>query len=218
MLEYSPDEEAIDILNATVIRRSDASEMDALLAKSAARHQYLCPRQVLGVRIGLAGAQAIGLDTPRRDKRLMIFVETDGCFISGVEAATGCCVHQRTMRILDYGKVAAVFVDVTTGEAVRVAPRKDIRQRAWNFASPKEKRRYYAMLHGYQVMPDDILLSKQAIALQMPLSEIISRSGVRANCDQCGEEIINEREVKLDGKTFCQGCTESQERFFSLNY
>lgn len=206
MLEHSPEEDAIISLKATEIYRGDANEMNALLAKSAAQHHKLCPRQVLGVRIGLFGVRKLGLDIPRRDKRLLVFVETDGCFISGVEAATGCSVNQRTMRILDYGKVAAVFVDVITGKAVRVAPKKDIRERVWDFALPEETSRYHVMLHGYQVMPDDLLLISCPVVLHTPLSEIIGRPGVRVNCDQCEEEIINGREIKQDGKTYCQGC------------
>ncbi|MEW5956125.1 MAG: FmdE family protein [Chloroflexota bacterium] len=73
-----------------------------LLQQSAALHHHLCPRQVLGVRIGLAGANALGLDAPRSDKRLLVLMETDGCGANGVSAATGCWVGRRTMRIFDY--------------------------------------------------------------------------------------------------------------------
>ena len=89
---------------------------------ASARHTHLCPRQVLGARIGLAGASALGLDLPRADKRLLVILETDGCFADGIDAATGCTVGHRTMRIEDYGKIAATFVDVETERALRIAP------------------------------------------------------------------------------------------------
>ena len=108
--------------------------LDELLRLSASRHAHLCPRQVLGARIGLAGAAALGLDAPRRDKRLLVILETDGCFADGVEVATGCTAGHRTLRIEDYGKIAATFVDVQTEEALRVAPRLDVRQRAYAYA------------------------------------------------------------------------------------
>jgi formylmethanofuran dehydrogenase subunit E len=126
--------------------------LQEILAKSSARHRHLCPRQVLGVRVGLAGAQALGLDLPRRDKRLLIFVETDGCFADGVDVATGCTMGHRTLRLEDYGKIAATFVDVKTETAVRVSPQPDIRDKARSYA-PEEKKRYYAQLTGYQRMP-----------------------------------------------------------------
>ncbi|MCB0091618.1 MAG: formylmethanofuran dehydrogenase, partial [Caldilineaceae bacterium] len=169
-------------------------DIQGLLTQSSARHKHLCPRQVLGVRIGLAGAAALGLDIPRTDKRLLVIVETDGCFADGVEVATGASMGHRTLRLADYGKIAAVFVDVKTEQAVRVAPRLDVRQRAHHYA-PDERRHYFAQLEGYQRMPDCELLSIRPVALTTPVSTIMSRPIIRTNCAQCGEEIINEREV-----------------------
>jgi formylmethanofuran dehydrogenase subunit E len=160
---------------------------------------------VLGVRIGLAGAAALGLDVPRRDKRLLVIVETDGCFVSGIEVATGAAVRHRTLRVEDYGKVAATFVDVETGRAVRVAPRLDVRSKASLYA-PTEKRRYFAQLKAYQLMPDEELLTLSEVTLNTPVKTLVSRPGVRVNCVLCGEEIINERQVWLDGQWLCRAC------------
>jgi formylmethanofuran dehydrogenase subunit E len=179
--------------------------LSSILDQSAARHSHLCPRQVLGARIGLAGAGALNLDVPRNDKRLLIIIETDGCFADGIEAATGCTVGHRTLRVEDFGKIAATFVDVKTGQAVRVSPRLDVRERAYA-CTPDEPRHYFAQLKAYQVMPDHELLSIQRVQLTTPVEAIVSRAGVRANCDLCGEEIINEREVVRDGLTLCRSC------------
>jgi formylmethanofuran dehydrogenase subunit E len=176
-----------------------------LLDLSSARHSHLCPRQALGVRAGLAGAHALGLELPRRDKRLLTFVETDGCFADGVEVATGCTVGHRTLRVVDYGKIAAVLVDVQTEQAVRVTPRLDARQRACCYA-PAERRHYFAQLQAYQVMPVDELLTVQPVQLVLSAKAIVSRP-VRTACARCGEEIINEREVLVDGQPYCLACT-----------
>jgi formylmethanofuran dehydrogenase subunit E len=180
-------------------------DLQAILETSAARHTHLCPRQVLGARFGLAGRAALGLELPRRDKRLLVILETDGCFTDGIEAATGCTVGHRTLRIEDYGKIAATFVDTETEQALRIAPRPDVRQRACDYA-PGEPRRYFAQLQAYQVMSDDALLTIQPVCLNMPIKDILSRAGVRVNCETCGEEIINEREVILNGHVFCRTC------------
>jgi len=179
--------------------------IEQFLAESRSRHKSLCPRQVLGVRVGLAGADTLGMEVPRADKKLLVIVETDGCFVSGVEATTGCAVRHRTLRVEDYGKVAATFVDVATDRAIRVAPRLDVRQRALNYA-PDEKGRYNAMLIGYQRMPTDELLSIEEVVLASPIESIISRAGVRVNCHDCGEEIINEREVLMGAHILCRPC------------
>ena len=70
-----------------------------------------------------AAAAMLELEVPRKDKRLLVIVETDGCFVDGVEAAVGVSVGGRTLRVEDYGKIAATFVDVKTERALRVAPR-----------------------------------------------------------------------------------------------
>jgi formylmethanofuran dehydrogenase subunit E len=85
--------------------------LNQLLDRSAELHNHLCPRQVLGVRIGMYAGELLGLELPQTDKRLYTFVETDGCFADGVSVAAGCWLGRRTMRLMDYGKVAAVFVD-----------------------------------------------------------------------------------------------------------
>jgi formylmethanofuran dehydrogenase subunit E len=180
--------------------------LNEVLELSSAHHSHLCPRQVLGARIGLAGAHALGLDTPRSDKHLLVILETDGCFADGIEAATGCSVGHRTLRVEDYGKVAATFVDVKTGQAVRIAPALDVRQRAYAYA-PEETRHYFTQLAAYQVMPENELLSFQEVYLNKPVEDLVSRPGVRVNCELCGEEIINEREVNREGMFLCRACS-----------
>lgn len=175
------------------------------LAISAAHHSHLCPRQVLGIRIGLAGAQALGLETPSRDKRLLVILETNGCFADGIEAATGCSVGHRTMWLEDYGKTAATFVDIKLERAFRVTPALDVRERATAYV-PGEKRHYFAQLTAYQVMPDAELLSIQAVSLNLPVEKLVGRPGVRVNCALCSEEIINGREVTQGGMILCQAC------------
>jgi formylmethanofuran dehydrogenase subunit E len=82
----------------------DSAPLAALLQQSAALHRHLCPRQVLGVRMGLYAAELLGLALPQSDKRLFTIVETDGCFADGVSVATGCtlglapCAWQTTAR------------------------------------------------------------------------------------------------------------------------
>lgn len=179
--------------------------LELLLHKSAISHTHLCPRQILGVRIGLAGMNALHFSDHPEKKRLLIISETDGCFVDGITAATGCTVGHRTLRVQDYGKVAATFIDTQTCRAVRVAPLPDIREKANTYA-PGEPRRYFAQMRAYQVMTNDEMLTLQEVILGTPVKQIISRPGVRVNCEVCGEEIINNREILCDGLTLCRAC------------
>src|SRR5512140_2185179 len=100
-------------------------DLQPLLSELSARHAHLCPRQILGLRIGLAGAARLGLALPRTDKMLLVIAESDGCFADGLEVAAGVSVGHRTLRVEDYGKIAATFANVSSGDAVRLAPRSD---------------------------------------------------------------------------------------------
>jgi formylmethanofuran dehydrogenase subunit E len=155
--------------------------------------------------MGLYGIHLLRISNRNRSKRLLVILETDGCFADGVEVATGCTVGQRTLRIEDYGKVAATFVDTFTGEAVRLAPKSDIRTRAFCYAWEPQNR-YQAQLEGYQVMPADELFRVQEVRLEQPVHVILGSTGRRINCDGCGEEIINQRETHVGAQVYCQAC------------
>ena len=183
------------------------NNLPALLEISARDHNHLCPRQILGVRIGLRGIGALQLEANQGSKRLLVITETDGCFADGLSAATNCTVGHRTLRVEDYGKAAATFVDTQTGRAVRVAPVTDIRERASAFVTD-EPRHYFAQMQAYQTMPDEDMLTVQEVFLNTSIEQIVSRPGMRVNCDGCGEEIMNEREIHVRGLTLCRTCTD----------
>ena len=177
-----------------------------LLKQSSARHDHLCPRQVLGVRIGLAGLSALGIESPVNKDTALIIIESDGCFADGIEIATGATIGHRTLRVVDFGKIAATFADFQIGCAIRIAPALDVRERALIY-TPDEPRHYFAQLQSYQVMPDAELLRIQEVDLNPTVEELISKPVARVNCDYCGEEIINEREVVVNGAVLCRTCS-----------
>lgn len=186
--------------------------LEPLLAETAARHRHLCPRQVLGVRLGLGGLRALGLldDTwgPRFEnsgKNLLAIVEMAGCGADGIAVATDCSVGGRTLWVEDYGKMAATLVDVKREEAVRVAPANNVRALADVYA-PHARSRWHAYLEAYRFIPDELLLRAERVTLRRPLSAILSRPGVRVDCARCGEEITNEREVHDGEEILCRAC------------
>ncbi len=181
------------------------NDLTSLLEQSAALHHHLCPRQVLGVRMGMLAGKLLALELPQTNKRLLTIVETDGCFTDGVSVATNCWVGRRTMRVEDFGKVAATFVDTRTETAVRLFPSPHARQLAPTYAL-EAKNRWEGYLLGYQQVPDEDLFIFQQVQLNVPVSQIVSRAGARIICDQCDEEIINEREVVLGTTVLCRAC------------
>lgn len=185
--------------------KTPTEQLAELLEESAALHRHLCPRQVLGVRMSQWAGALLGLDLPQTNKRLLTIVETDGCFADGVSVGAGCWVGRRTLRVEDYGKVAATFIDTSDGRALRLAPSPSSRELAPVFA-PEARNRWEAMLLGYQRIAPEDLYVVQPVVLNAPVEVLVSRAGSRAACDRCGEEIINEREIVLAGLTLCRAC------------
>lgn len=179
--------------------------LQELLQQTAALHHHLCPRQVLGVRMGLFAGELLGLEVPQTRKRLLTIMETDGCGADGVAVATNCWVGRRTMRIIDYGKMAATFIDVRTEAAIRIAPHPQARAAAVALA-PQTPNRWQAYLEAYQVLPEAQLFQYREVKVLQDVREILSYAGRRAICAECGEEVINEREVEQDGRTLCRAC------------
>ena len=110
--------------------------LEELLQQANTLHRHLCPGQVLGVRLAMLGCRAVGIEEPTRSKSLLVWVEIDRCATDAVTVVTGCRLGKRTLKFLDYGKVAATFLNLDTSEAVRVVARDDSRDAVRNYAPP----------------------------------------------------------------------------------
>lgn len=176
-----------------------------LLAQSSALHNHLCPRQVLGARSAVLAGRLLGLDFPSTDKRVLALVETDGCYADGVSVASGCWLGRRTMRLIDHGKIAATFIDVRTEQAFRIIPRTNLRQRV-KAGRAEGQKRWHAYMEAYQTMPEEDLLDAREVEVTLDWRGLLSQPGKRAVCAECGEEIVNEREVQREGRALCISC------------
>ena len=182
------------------------------LDESASLHHHLCPRQILGVRLGLAGLRELGfIDIsykPRfdnNDKRLLTIMETDGCGLDGVSVATGCTVGKRTLRVVDYGKVAATLIDTRRSRSIRLAPSQKARKIALE-AVPDAESPWHAYLEAYKFISDKNLFVIKEVQLTRAIEDILSKPDARVTCQVCGEEIINEREIIKGELTLCRSC------------
>src|SRR5208337_1951019 len=103
--------------------------LDELLIRVEAAHGHLCAGIVLGVRMALLGLNRLGFDGPDR-KRLVTYVEIDRCATDAIELVTGCRLGKRALKFRDWGKMAATFVDLATGRAIRIVALEDSRELA----------------------------------------------------------------------------------------
>ncbi|MBI4203266.1 MAG: TraR/DksA C4-type zinc finger protein [Chloroflexi bacterium] len=178
---------------------------DVLLKESVALHGHLCPGQVIGVRMGILGCTLVGIEDPRRSKSLLVYVEIDRCATDALQSVTGCTLGRRTLKYVDYGKVAATFLNTQTGRAYRVLARDDAREPAYAYAPPGASKQE-AQLQGYSVMPYDELFRVRPVLLQPPEEDQPGHSASRVACETCGEGVNDRREVRAEGRVFCRAC------------
>ncbi|HUI45842.1 MAG TPA: FmdE family protein [Nitrospirota bacterium] len=185
------------------------SEFETLLQESVKTHGHLCPGQVLGVRMSMLGLSRIGIFDPKgRDRRNIIaFVEMDRCATDAVQSVTGCSLGKRTMKFMDYGKMAASFLNLKTRKAVRIIAREESKETARaSFRDIGDK--YRAQLNAYKTLSDDDLFDVMDVEILVRAEDMPGRPLAKTRCDACGEQVQNMREVIRDGKTLCRPCKE----------
>jgi formylmethanofuran dehydrogenase subunit E len=170
-------------------------------------HGHLCAGQVLGVRLAMFGLKKLGIEDPRgKDrKRLVTFVEIDRCATDAVAVVTGCRLGKRALKFRDFGKMAATFVDVSTGKAIRVAAKESSKALARQMY-PEIDNKNRQQMAAYRDMSDDDLFATQWVKVDLPPEEFPGFKGERIVCEVCGEGINFRREVRRDGRVLCRSC------------
>ena len=186
---------------------------DELLRDAEIAHGHLCAGQILGVRMAMLGLELLGLDDPygKDRKRLVTFVEIDRCMTDAIGVVTGCRIGKRALKFRDWGKVAATFVDLDTGRAVRLAARESSKVLARNLHPEIESKNQQQML-AYREMPDDDLFAIQWVKVALPPEVLPGYKSERIVCCKCGEGINFQREVQIDGAILCRAC--AGERYY----
>lgn len=180
---------------------------EELLKESVRIHGHLCPGQILGVKMSMLGLSKIGIEDPKGNDRksLIVFVEMDRCATDAVQSVTGCSLGHRTMKFMDYGKMAATFVNLKTGRAVRVIAKEDAREKAKEMF-PDIENKYVAQLEAYKIMSDDELFDVMDVKVEIRPEDMPGRPLRRVRCDRCGEYVQDMRDVYKDGKVLCKPC------------
>ncbi|MGX9726878.1 MAG: FmdE family protein [Candidatus Electronema sp. VV] len=178
-----------------------------LLEVSAKIHGHLCAGQVIGVRMALLGLRLIGIDDPKGAdrKKLYVIVEIDRCATDAIQSVTGCSLGKRSLRWMDFGIMAATFVNLATGKAARVTAREEARELSAKYC-PELADKYQRQLEAYRVMPEEELFAAEEVAVDIPDCDMPGRPLRRVQCADCGDYVQDCRETERDGKFLCRAC------------
>jgi formylmethanofuran dehydrogenase subunit E len=182
------------------------------LELAAQAHGHICAGQVLGVRLAMLGLRELGIEDPIADrKRLVTYVEIDRCVTDAVALVANCRLGKRALKFRDWGKVAATFVDLKTGRAVRIAANESSKQAAREMFPELEKEA--GQQKAYAALSDEVLFDKKWVQVDVPPEDLPGFKSARTVCAECGEGINFKREVLQGGRSLCRSC--AGERYYT---
>ena len=208
---------------------AEESTLDDLLQEAERAHGHLCAGQVLGVRMAMLAFRRLRVQEPRKRtlangdlnpdrKRLVVFCEIDRCATDAFGVCTGALVGKRALKLRDWGKMAATFVDLQRPlggadyEGLRIVALESSKQRARAVYPQLEKNEQ--QMRAYRELPDHELFSEQRVRVPLPPSEFPGYKGQRVTCPRCGEGVNFDRFAERNGEALCLSCAEPSVRYY----
>jgi formylmethanofuran dehydrogenase subunit E len=171
------------------------------LKECIAYHGHNCMGQVLGVRLAERGMELIGT-TDR--KKMIVFVENDRCIADAIQIVTGTRLGRRSMKLRDYGKMAATFYNCDTGEAYRVWVGGNIDAIAMGQSVDKKNKEEYKRV--VLEAPTEQLLKDMKVEVDIREDEMPGKPRRTVICDRCGEKIMDSKDVGTKEGILCESC------------
>ncbi len=183
---------------------------EVLLERSTKIHGHICAGQVIGVRMSMIGLREIGINDPKAQrKEFYVLVEIDRCATDAIQSVTGATLGKRSLKWLDYGIMAATFVNLNTDKAVRITALEEAREASKKYC-PEITDKYKQQLEAYRVMPEEELFLIQQVKIKVPDEDMPGRPKRRVQCESCGDWVQDCRDVEKDGKILCKPCARGR--------
>jgi len=184
---------------------------DELLEESTRVHGHICAGQVIGVRMCLLALSLIGINDPKGTdrKKLYVIVEIDRCATDAIQSVTGCSLGKRSMTWLDYGVMAATFVNLETEKSVRITALEEARETSKKYCA-EIVNKYQRQLAAYKIMSDEELFRVQYVSVEIPEENMPGRPVKRVQCTRCQDWVQDKRDILNDGEILCRQCADGR--------
>jgi formylmethanofuran dehydrogenase subunit E len=198
---------------------------EELLRQAEVVHGHMCAGQILGVRMALLACRLLEVEDPRGAdrKKLVTYVEIDRCATDAIGLVTNCRLGKRALKFRDWGKMAATFVHLTTGRAVRIVALENSRELAQQ-RYPEIENKGQQQMKAYRELSDEDLFREQWVTVDLPGREMPGYKGPRVTCAECGEGINFDRFVELPPagasgtdqqvRRLCLSCADPELRYW----
>ncbi len=151
----------------------------------------------------------IGLDDPESHgqiKKLIVFIEMDRCAGDAVAHVTDVKLGRRSLKFMDYGIMAATFVNLETHRAFRVISTEESRDLASLYAS-EIMDKSVRQISAYKRMPDSVLFRVQKVNVNLNKFDMPGPTQKKVTCIKCGQVVRANREVIINDQPVCRPCT-----------
>ena len=165
------------------------------LEEAVRYHGHLCSGQIIGVRMARFAMKTLSIDDAKSFRDLIVYVECDRCLTDAIGTVTGCRLGKRNLKWMDYGKPAASFLNLKTGEAVRIYRHKH--------SFPPESA---DLIEFFEAVPDEEMFTVTRINIRYRPEDLPGKPLDAMTCPICGEEVIDGRQVEKDGAFMCKAC------------
>jgi len=141
------------------------------------------------------GLNYLGIEDPAENRDFIVYVEADRCIADAVAAVTGCSLGRRRLKWLDYGKMAASFVDMNTRQGIRIVA-----------AAKEQPGDDVDPVVFFSSIPDEELFRVEPITVNLTEHDLPGKPTLKVICSRCGEAVMDGRDLQVAGESLCKAC------------
>jgi formylmethanofuran dehydrogenase subunit E len=112
---------------------------------------------------------------------------------------------RRSLKFVDYGIMAATFVNLESNKAYRILSTEESRELAPLYA-PGVAGEHRQQTEGYLQMPDSALFRVQQVRVAINAFDLPGPTRSKVSCGRCGQVVRDHREVIVKGMPLCKPC------------
>ncbi len=183
-------------------------------------HGHKCPAMPMGLRVGAAAMNALGVERAK-DGQLVAFVDLGDdhcatCYGDGLQVIMGTTFGKGNLKKTHKGKWAVTVVDRATGRAVRVTPKAEA---MLNNKKSKFFTDYRMLGKPASVVPEDVVAPLIEGVMNAPAEMLLNISPIFEYklepkkdsfdgfvCEECGEMTVMEYGRIKGDKKVCIDC------------
>ena len=137
---------------------------------------------------------------------MIVYVENDRCIADAIQILTGTRLGRRSMKLVNYGKMAATFINTETGNAYRIWVSGKINEMIGKMnLDPKEKERQFEIV--LRSHSEDVV-SAQRVTIHIPPEELPGKPKRTVMCVKCREKVMDNKDIMAKGGPICLACAK----------